>query len=164
MDENIIIVNEDGLNNCLAKYSRQARPSIIFPPTVDYYHIKYKYILLKDMKEPEKTENFKSKEELKEYLKNLCVKNDEITDIKKRKTKSNYVLNEYGNIKNWDEKNFLWNLIFTKKLKVPEEHNLILTEGINTSKEEREKMAEIMFETFNIPKLFIAKKISFTFI
>jgi actin len=45
----------------------------------------------------------------------------------------------------------LWSHIFNNELKVkPEAHNVFLTEALNSSNLEREKVAEILFEKFSI--------------
>ena len=62
----------------------------------------------------------------------------------------NYPVEE-GIITNWDYMEKLWNYIFYNELKVtPEAHNLLLTENIFNSNRNREKIAQIMFEKFNI--------------
>lgn len=167
--KNIIIVNEDGMNNCFAGFSIDEYPREIFPPIIEYYE--YEYIETKDFnpnndKFKEKLKKSISKLQLEEHLKSLNInltkesKNISEDEIKIRKTRSNYLFDDYGVIKTEDEIQLFWELIFTEKLKVsPEKHNILLTEGINNTKEKREKMAEIMFETFHIPNLFIAKKL-----
>lgn len=63
---------------------------------------------------------------------------------------------EDGSIKNWDEMELLWHHTLYNELRiVPEEHNIILTDSPLNSKENREKMCEIMFEKFLTPGLFI---------
>ena len=53
----------------------------------------------------------------------------------------------------------IWGDIFTNQLRITtEEHNVMLTEATMNPKESREKMAQIMFETFNVPGLYIAKQ------
>ncbi len=51
----------------------------------------------------------------------------------------------------------IWNYAFHKKLKIePEEHPILLTEPALNPKQNREKMIEIMFETFNFPSTYVA--------
>ena len=49
----------------------------------------------------------------------------------------------------------VWGHIFTNELRVyPKEHNVLITDS-SYLKENREKIAQIMFETFNLPGLCI---------
>lgn len=49
--------------------------------------------------------------------------------------------------------------IFNNKLKVsPDEHKMMLTEPPNNPKENREKLVEIMFETFKVPRLYLGNQ------
>ena len=53
----------------------------------------------------------------------------------------------------------IWGDIFTNQLKAtPEKHNVILTEISMNPKEIREKIAQIMFERFKVPGLYIANQ------
>ena len=66
---------------------------------------------------------------------------------------------ENGVIDNWDDMEKIWSYIFTYELKVdPCEYNVMLTEAIMNPKVNRVKMAESMFETFNVPGLYIANQ------
>ena len=66
---------------------------------------------------------------------------------------------EHGIVDNWDEMEKIWGHIFTNELRVdPIEHNVMLTEASMNQKENREKMAQIMFETFKVPGLYIANQ------
>ena len=55
-------------------------------------------------------------------------------------------------ITNWDDMVRIWHYIFTTLLHTqPEIHPLLLTEAARNPPKEREKMTEIMFETFRVP-------------
>ena len=63
---------------------------------------------------------------------------------------------EKGIINNFDEMEKIWRHIFTNELcSAPELHNTMLIVSPMESKENKEKMVEIMFETFNVPGLYI---------
>ena len=50
----------------------------------------------------------------------------------------------------------IWDHVFHNELNVdPEEHPVLMTEGLGYSKVEREKLTQIMFEHFNIPALYV---------
>lgn len=62
-----------------------------------------------------------------------------------------------GVVENWDNMEKLWQRSFFKYLKCePENHHVLLTEPPLNAPENRELVAEIMFETFNVPGLYIA--------
>ncbi|KAJ5067150.1 actin-10-related [Anaeramoeba ignava] len=64
---------------------------------------------------------------------------------------------EHGIITNWDEMEKIWNYIFYKELRIaPEEHAVFLTEKIMNPKANREKITEIMFETFAVPAMYLS--------
>ena len=61
-----------------------------------------------------------------------------------------------GQVNNWDEIERYWQRSIYSLMRVePQEHNFLLTEPPMNPPENREKMAEIMFETFDVAGLYI---------
>ena len=63
----------------------------------------------------------------------------------------------HGLVENWDNMERLWQQCIFKYLRCePEDHYFLLTEPPLNTPENRENTAEIMFETYNVPGLYIA--------
>eukprot|EP00324_Dicrateria_rotunda_P010956 CAMPEP_0206180072 /NCGR_PEP_ID=MMETSP1474-20131121/67700_1 /ASSEMBLY_ACC=CAM_ASM_001110 /TAXON_ID=97495 /ORGANISM="Imantonia sp., Strain RCC918" /LENGTH=141 /DNA_ID=CAMNT_0053593483 /DNA_START=112 /DNA_END=537 /DNA_ORIENTATION=+ len=66
---------------------------------------------------------------------------------------------EYGIVTDWDDMEKLWNHLFTNELHVnPSERPVICTDSPLSTKEQREKMGQIMFETFNVPSFYVTNQ------
>jgi len=63
---------------------------------------------------------------------------------------------EHGIVKNWDYMEMLWDSVLVEHLNVdPQEHFVLLTEPPMNPREHREKLAEIMFEAFCVPGIYV---------
>ncbi|KAJ3396824.1 Actin-2 [Lobulomyces angularis] len=64
---------------------------------------------------------------------------------------------EHGIVTDWDDMERIWQHIYSEELKtLSEEHPILLTTAPLNPKKNREKAAQILFETFNAPSLFMS--------
>ncbi|XP_070580857.1 actin-1-like [Ptychodera flava] len=64
---------------------------------------------------------------------------------------------EHGIVTNWDDMEKIWHHLFCSELRIsPETSGVLLTEPALNPKANRERMAQVMFETFGTPHLFVA--------
>ena len=129
-EENSPIIIDNGSDYIKAGLSGEKDPRVVFPSCVGYP----KY--------------FSKKE--------FFVGND--AEDRKRNLRLKFPI-EYGVVEYFGDMEKIWEHIFTNELRVaPEEHNVMLTEVSMNPKRYRESMAQIMFETFRVPGLYIANQ------
>ena len=64
---------------------------------------------------------------------------------------------EHGQVKDWEAMENIWHYTFFNDMRVnPNEHPIMLTEPPLNNNLNKEKMAELMFEVFNVPALYIS--------
>jgi len=64
---------------------------------------------------------------------------------------------EHGIVDDWTSMEKIWHYTFYTDLRIdPSEHPVLLTEAPLNPRSNRERMGEIMFETFNVPALYVA--------
>lgn len=65
---------------------------------------------------------------------------------------------EHGIVTDWNDMEHIWQYIYSKdQLQTfPEEHPVLLTEAPLNPRKNRDKAAEMFFETFNVPALFVS--------
>merc|ERR1719384_2968566 len=63
---------------------------------------------------------------------------------------------EHGIVTSWDDMEKIWQHTIMNELRVEsEEHSVMLTEAPLNPKKNREQMTTIMFETFNVPAMYV---------
>lgn len=134
-EDNQIVVVDNGSGLVKAGFSGEDAPRTIFPSIVGTPKNTFLPTILRDSDQDE-------------YI------GDEAQQ-KRGILKISYPI-ERGIVKDWDHMEKIWNHTFYVELKVsPDEHPVLLTEGPCNPKVNREKMTQTMFETFNVPAMYV---------
>ncbi|KAJ5871431.1 Glycosyl transferase family 28 C-terminal [Penicillium soppii] len=64
---------------------------------------------------------------------------------------------EHGIVTNWEDMESIWHYVYENELKtLPEEHPVLLTEPPLNPRQNRDIAAQLMFEAFNVPALYMS--------
>ena len=134
MSENKNIVIDNGSGVIKAGFSGDNQPSVKFPSIVGV---------------PRSEKQMVGVESKSEYIGDEAQKMRGVLNLK-------YPI-ESGIINEWDLMEKVWDYCFSNELRVdPTEHKVMLTEAPNNPKTNREKMTQLMFETFQVQGLYVA--------
>ncbi|XP_054581309.1 actin [Eptesicus fuscus] len=81
-------------------------------------------------------------------------------EVQKQREKLNLVYPmSRAEVTNWDHMEKIWHHSFYQVLRVaPEQHPMLLTEPPSNSKASKERTAQVLFETFSVPALYIVNQ------
>ncbi|KAL1824736.1 hypothetical protein DCAR_0312837 [Daucus carota subsp. sativus] len=150
-DEVSAIVIDLGSHTCKAGYAGEDAPKAVFPSVVGSID----QMEVDDPGTPDKNsgsvQETKSKEKRKLYVGSqaLGYRRDNMEVLPTIKD---------GVVTDWDMVESIWDHALRDCLLVdPKEHPMLLAEPSFNSQQQREKAAELMFEKYNVPALFLAK-------
>ncbi|KAF5117504.1 hypothetical protein DV495_003277 [Geotrichum candidum] len=64
---------------------------------------------------------------------------------------------EHGTVTDWDDMERIWQYVYSDELRIlSEEHPVLLTEAPLNPRANREQAAQVFFETFNVPALYLS--------
>ncbi|KAI4347161.1 hypothetical protein L6164_007999 [Bauhinia variegata] len=160
-DEVSAIVVDLGSHTCKAGYAGEDAPKAVFPSVVGA-------IDQMDVDEPDNAEkNSGSTVDSKNNVRNI--------DSEKNKGKRKLYVGSQslgyrrdnmevlsplkdGVVVDWDIVDNIWDHAFRECLLIdPKEHPMLLAEPSSNTQQQRERTAELMFEKYNVPALFLAK-------
>jgi len=158
-DEVAAIVLDLGSNTCKAGYAGEDAPKAVFPSVVGSIEqtgmadaVKVEGDLeSSDAKMNVKLDSEKSKSKRKLYVGSqaLGYRRDFMEVIPALKD---------GIVADWDVVDSIWDHAFRERLLIdPKEHPILLAEPSSNSQQQRERAAELMFESHKVPALFLAK-------
>uniref|UniRef100_A0ACD5XJ33 Uncharacterized protein n=1 Tax=Avena sativa TaxID=4498 RepID=A0ACD5XJ33_AVESA len=159
-DEVSAIVIDVGSHSCKAGYAGDDTPKSVFPSVVGSIEQTGDTDEAKPEKEADSAPDPKN--------------GSKPVDVDKAKTKRKYFVGQElefrrdhmelippmkdGTVTDWDVLDNIWNHAFRSRLLInPEEHPMLIAEPSTNSGQQREKAAELMFEKYKVPALFLAK-------
>ena len=142
-DEEVsVLVVNNGSVSCSAGFAGDDAPSSIFPSIVG--HVRGCRI-------------YKPPGSRDSYVGNEITKKEKHSGYADRNSLFVRYPIENGIVTNWNDMEEIWFHTFHRELRIdPEEHPVLLTESPLNPKDHREKITQIMFESFNVPALYVA--------
>lgn len=132
-DDNPAIVIDNGSGMCKAGFAGDDAPRAVFPTVVG---------------RPKRETVLVGSTHKEEYI------GDEAL-AKRGVLKLSYPI-EHGQIKDWDMMEKVWHHCYFNELRAqPSDHAVLLTEAPKNPKANREKICQIMFETFAVPAFYV---------
>ncbi|CAF4194556.1 unnamed protein product [Rotaria magnacalcarata] len=127
------IVMDNGSGTIKAGFAGDSQPCTVFPTTIGC------------LRHASVSPGMNLKDQ---YIGSEVIENKDILSI-------HYPI-EHGIVTNWDDMEKIWHHTFYNKLRIaPEEHPFLLTEAPLNPKANREKMAQVLFEHFNVPGIIL---------
>ncbi|XP_022850063.1 actin-related protein 4-like [Olea europaea var. sylvestris] len=149
-DEVSAVVVDLGSNTCKAGYAGEDAPKAVFPSVVGSIDQMEVDPDIPD-KYSESAPDTKSKGKGKFYVgsQDLGIRRDHMQVLSPIKD---------GIVVDWDMVESIWDHALRQCLLIdPKEHPMLLAEPCSNTQQQREKTAEIMFEKYQVPALFLAK-------
>ncbi|XP_030071239.1 actin-like protein 7A [Microcaecilia unicolor] len=132
--ETLPVIIDIGTGSCKAGYAGQPKPSYVISSTVG-----------KHLQETVKTGDKRKETYIGHELANAHIPLKRVNPVR------------HGIVVDWECLQEIWEYIFLNKMKIlPEEHAVLVSDPPLSPTTNREKYAEMMFETFNLPAMHIA--------